>query len=530
MTEKSKPMTEEELEELFEEVKLKTGSCLEYLKSCDEYLTQEALDAITFIARMFIFLGKNENGKKICSRMVGFMLEQEQGLAQLMVNIVKSTGKITHEFRYYITSTLSATSRFPSELKQQVRVELCKSGIIRYLVKELDSYDPNTKDPKQRILIISTLYDLANLRLIPNVIPIYRTTNAVDVLMKFTDGDNDMTTIYSLQVLAYIVNERESERLAASRKCIATLLDIVQKSARSDDRKYLFVIKIDDEHEKDFGTVLLTQARCINDLASNDANKDAIVQHGGVPILTVILRPEYTDAEKGAVVEALWKLSFLEDNLNAILTHLTFTDTQALEELKKMRSEGSPKLRDACQGLLHQLGLVDIHEEPPVEQQTEPTASASPSSSSVRPRDPPPSYQETMDAPHVMISYQWEHQERAKKVKDMLQAKGYHVWMDVDKMEGNLLVSMANAVEKAAAVLVCFSRSYKSSVNCQGEAIYAREQQKPIIPVKIEDYKPDGWLGFLIAGKKYIRAYDDNVLDTDMRDLLRELGNKGRAV
>ncbi|XP_072048011.1 uncharacterized protein [Amphiura filiformis] len=522
-------MTEEELEDFFDELKRELEPKIDYLKARDEYFTKEALDAITFIAGTFEVLGKNEYCKKICIRMVDFVLDH--GLAQLMVKIVKSTGKVGCEFRYQSAGIISAAvEHFSSELRQQFRVQLCKSGIIRHLVKELDSYDPYTKDPKQRILIISASWDLSNLRLTPNVIPIYRAANAVNVLMKFAEADYVMTTIDSLSVIAFIANEKESERLATSGKCIVTMLDICKKAAQSDDKEYSFKIKIDEENEKVFHISLLEHVRGINDLASNDANKDSIVQHGGVPILTAILRPEYTDGMKQAVVEALWKTSFMESNLDAILTHLTFTDTQALEELKKMRSEGSPKLRDACQGLLHQLGLIDIHEESPVEKQTEPSVSPSPSSSSVRPRQPPPSYQETMDAPHVMISYQWEHQERAKKVRDMLQAKGYHVWMDVDKMEGNLLVSMANAVEKAAAVLVCFSRSYKSSVNCQGEAIYAREQQKPIIPVKIEDYTPDGWLGFLIAGKKYIRAYDDNVLDTDMRDLLRELGNKGRAV
>ena len=42
--------------------------------------------------------------------------------------------------------------------------------------------------------------------------------------------------------------------------------------------------------------------------------------------------------------------------------------------------------------------------------------------------------------------------------------------------EGNILVAMANAVEKADAILVCVSRSYKASVHCQtGEIIMCHE-------------------------------------------------------
>ena len=63
------------------------------------------------------------------------------------------------------------------------------------------------------------------------------------------------------------------------------------------------------------------------------------------------------------------------------------------------------------------------------------------------------------------------------------------------------------------------------------EANYAFKLGKPIIPLKIEDgYDPDGWLGILIAMRKYIRVYDDDVLEKGIPDLLRELGNKGRMV
>ena len=85
-----------------------------------------------------------------------------------------------------------------------------------------------------------------------------------------------------------------------------------------------------------------------------------------------------------------------------------------------MRSSDTPKLRDVSKGLLHQLGLIEIHEETAEEKASE-TA---------------PSAEEECDqeAPHVMISYNWDHQERALQIRDKLRAKGYNVWMDVDKM------------------------------------------------------------------------------------------------
>jgi len=43
--------------------------------------------------------------------------------------------------------------------------------------------------------------------------------------------------------------------------------------------------------------------------------------------------------------------------------------------------------------------------------------------------------------------------------------------MDVDEMGGSTLQSMAEAVEKAAVVLICFSRKYKDSVSCRWVSI-----------------------------------------------------------
>ena len=39
--------------------------------------------------------------------------------------------------------------------------------------------------------------------------------------------------------------------------------------------------------------------------------------------------------------------------------------------------------------------------------------------------------------------------------------------MDVDNMAGSTLQAMANAVEEADLVLVCFSQKYKNSQNCR---------------------------------------------------------------
>ncbi|XP_072032305.1 uncharacterized protein [Amphiura filiformis] len=131
---------------------------------------------------------------------------------------------------------------------------------------------------------------------------------------------------------------------------------------------------------------------------------------------------------------------------------------------------------------------------------------------------------------HIMISYQWDSQKRAMELKRQLFKAGYNVWMDVDKMGGDLLGSMADAVENAAVVILCVSQKYKESSNCRGEASYAFQLKKPIIPVIVEKgYQPDGWLGMVISMRLYYRMYNDEVMKDDLPALINDIGDSGRT-
>ena len=45
--------------------------------------------------------------------------------------------------------------------------------------------------------------------------------------------------------------------------------------------------------------------------------------------------------------------------------------------------------------------------------------------------------------------------------------------VDYEKMQGSIDEAMAEAVESSTVVLMCVSRGYKESANCQLEANYA---------------------------------------------------------
>ncbi|XP_072045722.1 NLR family CARD domain-containing protein 4-like [Amphiura filiformis] len=128
-----------------------------------------------------------------------------------------------------------------------------------------------------------------------------------------------------------------------------------------------------------------------------------------------------------------------------------------------------------------------------------------------------------MDSPLVMISYQWDAQDRMLKLKDELIKAGYKVWMDVEKMEGNIDDSMSAAVEKASAILMCFSKRYQESISCKKEAQYGAFLQRRIIPLKYEDYQPTGWLGLMINSLLYYEVHTDEIMMENLPKIIKAI-------
>eukprot|EP00051_Salpingoeca_urceolata_P027642 m.482517 g.482517 ORF g.482517 m.482517 type:complete len:505 (-) comp22559_c0_seq1:161-1675(-) len=131
---------------------------------------------------------------------------------------------------------------------------------------------------------------------------------------------------------------------------------------------------------------------------------------------------------------------------------------------------------------------------------------------------------------HVFISYNWSQQTLAMNVKASLQELGYRVWLDVEKMEGNLIARMAEAVENAASVLILYSHKYAQSPNCLMEADYVSLLQVPFVPVFSEPGCEDikGPLGILRGRKLYV-DFTVGQYDEKVQELIRELGDLGKG-
>jgi hypothetical protein len=64
---------------------------------------------------------------------------------------------------------------------------------------------------------------------------------------------------------------------------------------------------------------------------------------------------------------------------------------------------------------------------------------------------------------HIMISYNRDNRDLCLKIKNDLISKGYEVWIDVEKISGSSLESMAEAIENSECVLICMTEKYKVS-------------------------------------------------------------------
>ena len=135
---------------------------------------------------------------------------------------------------------------------------------------------------------------------------------------------------------------------------------------------------------------------------------------------------------------------------------------------------------------------------------------------------------------HVMLSYNWGQQDAIKRINGGLKARGYTVWIDIEKMQGSTVEAMADAVEEAAVVCYGISNAYKESTNCRMEAQYAHQQEKDMVPLMLEEgYRPKGWLGMILGVRLWYGFYgsalaSEGAFERKMEELCRELGDRGK--
>ncbi|XP_044170071.1 uncharacterized protein LOC122954105 [Acropora millepora] len=305
----------------------------------------------------------------------------------------------------------------------------------------------------------------------------FDTCGAVEMLLSFYRTQIPEYRVTALLCLAYLVDEMNNHLIMATEEPIKDLLKLLEGACNSDDRRS--------------GGYSATEiAYGLSYVASNDRNKKMIGQLGGISVLAAMLKDEADLRERLAFLKALYMLSFDKENKDIIKA-----DSNIMDLLQNLQHSGDKEIQQAASGVIWEITGKEEHK----------TKSSD-------------------SEEHIMISYHWGCQKTMLQVKTELESKGLRVWMDVDKMTGDTLETMARAVEKSSLVLIAMSRRYQSSPNCRSEAEYAYTRRKQIIPLMMEEnYKPDGWLGIILGSKLYMNFKEDT--HKGVKELLKEIKN-----
>ena len=361
-------------------------------------------------------------------------------------------------------------------------VPMCLENIVR-LDRENYNWQSGDDESEPLQLIVSCLGILHN---------ISRRLRDRDLF-----GDSEITLLYFAKVkntqvaplallcLAYLVNEDTNHLISADENLLCFIITLLNEAYQSENRRW-----------NGYSTTELAEG--LSHLAINDNNKKILGQNGAIRVLTAILKTSNDDEETASGARALWMLAFDDTNKDVIRQQ-----EGALDSLRALHHSTNPEVQKAAAGALWEIEGKKARNNA---DKTEGTTGN-----------------------HVMISYQWDAQEVLVKVKNKLQASGYRVWMDLERMGGSTLEAMAKAVENAAVILVCVSERYKESPNCRSEAEYAYQLKKDIIPLKMQrNYTADGWLGMLVGTKLWIDFQCKKDIDSGVGKLIKELGGRGK--
>lgn len=203
-----------------------------------------------------------------------------------------------------------------------------------------------------------------------------------------------------------------------------------------------------------------------------------------------------SNIDKARVVGIIGQLSFHEGSASAFFRQEKNQMKFRTYSKKKPQTEFS----SACSSLIFQLSNMEYERDSKIVQAPKPSPMAA---------NPQNTSGFSARKPRVMISY--NHKSPMLDLKDKLVAtKLLDVWIDVDHMTGDMITTMATAVEECDLMLACVTYEYFKSQNCQLEVNYAHKQKKIILYLMFEKefLSPRGWLGLLMSNNLYVDCTD----------------------
>ena len=273
---------------------------LEYLKSCEDFTTKKTFKQLN-----------NLDGLECnTQRELGIYL-MENGFARLFPkmwdalsdNLMKpnwGTQGFTN-LECMLISYMCITND-SQEFGEELLTVGCIDRILNGLGKLTEQIQSNSD--KGRKLVKPILGILQNvIRLNSSHRNVYRKANGLPIVKRCLDISIKEVKTDALLVLAYIVDETESQILS-EKGVVSILVDLLRYAVKSSKH-------VAFKSSAGYYTAL-ELLDGLNRLAVNDDNKIVIKSNGGVPAIIRMLSDDFSDEEKQEGAKALWNLAFMK--------------------------------------------------------------------------------------------------------------------------------------------------------------------------------------------------------------------------
>ncbi|KAL3855599.1 hypothetical protein ACJMK2_014806 [Sinanodonta woodiana] len=385
-------------------------------------------------------------------------------------------------------------------IKESAFLQTLKYMLTSFLQERIQG-DKMNEDVKMIIArSLSIIHNLSNVD--ENITPL-REGGFVNYVSPYLVSKRILDRFKALATLASLIDEKESECLLQGKyKLLKKFLEAFETAVEASPRWW---------RRKEEVWSAFELALTIHRLARNHANKPLLVQMGCLPHLTKLAMTGNIQ-ETRVAVGAVWYLAFCKDNQIRMLED---KELKFIVQLNAIKENSKDKITiEKVDGTIWQL-RKQLQNNDNFKDKVR---------SSSRQESSSDGHRTKQKKGHIMISYSWSNKKVARKIKDNLKAYGYAVWIDIENMESSTVEAMAKAVEMSHVVLICMSQKYNQSRTCQKEAEYAYQLNKRVVVIKMEqDYKPYGWLGFIVGTDLYYDFSGKYEFETKFEELLKRM-------
>ncbi|XP_063729162.1 uncharacterized protein LOC134856811 [Symsagittifera roscoffensis] len=397
-----------------------------------------------------------------------------------------------------------------SERSGDIRKKLIDSGAYKLIIWSLEHPDikngllsDDACDERLRWKMVVALDSLFTV--IYNILRYYsesqrimRKTGLVQTCLLYLKSKIPSIKACALLVLTFAADLDESNEIIQATQCNIKFVirNLLEEAMRSETRRNSSGYTVEELLES------------LSRLAKNFNNAIEMLNLGIVDDCFKILDETRDHLEVKWSLHLIWSLSFLDTCREKLKSH------KIVNIIQKASQSKNTEISSAAKGILWGLGKTEKEN----------------LSKNNAQKQRLPITQTQPKALHIMISYCWNQQKTALKLFEGLKKSGKEVWIDVEKMEGDSLEKMAEAVDNSEIVICCFSEDYSNSQSCRAEATYAYKQKKKIVFAKVQpEFEPRGWLGLILGAEIYYQLHNEIDFSVNFANLINYI-NKTKSV